>query len=153
MLGWVKQGKRDSPKAHKATQSPALNLPQVSGSQGLWQDRSPRVWYSLNSEVPAWTSFLTDTSLTLSHAQFLQSPLASTYLIAFSWTNLSYRDHQTIDPTAFLLALWEPTPVFIFAWEIPWTEEPGGLQTMVSERVRHNLATNSKTAVPSQLRF
>ena len=27
----------------------------------------------------------------------------------------------------------------ILAWEIPWTEEPGGLQSMGSERVRHNL--------------
>ena len=27
------------------------------------------------------------------------------------------------------------------AWRIPWTEEPGGLQSMLSQRVRHNLAT------------
>ena len=26
----------------------------------------------------------------------------------------------------------------ILAWEIPWTEEPGGLQSMGSPRVRHN---------------
>ena len=26
----------------------------------------------------------------------------------------------------------------IFAWEIPWTEEPGGLLSMGSERVGHN---------------
>ena len=26
----------------------------------------------------------------------------------------------------------------ILAWEIPWTEEPGGLQHMESQRVRHN---------------
>ena len=24
------------------------------------------------------------------------------------------------------------------AWEIPWTEEPGGLQSMGSQRVRHS---------------
>ena len=29
----------------------------------------------------------------------------------------------------------------ILAWEILWTEEPGGLQSMGSQRVRHNLAT------------
>ena len=28
-----------------------------------------------------------------------------------------------------------------FAWEIPWTEEPGGLQSMELQRVGHNLAT------------
>jgi len=27
------------------------------------------------------------------------------------------------------------------AWRIPWTEEPGGLQSVGSQRVRHNLAT------------
>ena len=26
----------------------------------------------------------------------------------------------------------------ILAWEIPWTEEPGGLQSVGSQRVRHN---------------
>ena len=26
----------------------------------------------------------------------------------------------------------------ILAWRIPWTEEPAGLQSMGSQRVRHN---------------
>jgi len=26
----------------------------------------------------------------------------------------------------------------ILAWEIPWTEEPGGLQSMWSQKVRHD---------------
>ena len=26
----------------------------------------------------------------------------------------------------------------ILAWKIPWTEEPGGLQSMRSQRVGHN---------------
>ena len=26
----------------------------------------------------------------------------------------------------------------ILAWRIPWTEESGGLQSMASQRVRHN---------------
>ena len=29
----------------------------------------------------------------------------------------------------------------ILAWRVPWTEEPGGLQSMGSQRVRHNRAT------------
>ena len=29
----------------------------------------------------------------------------------------------------------------ILAWEIPWTEEPSGLQSMGSQRVGHNLET------------
>ena len=31
----------------------------------------------------------------------------------------------------------------ILAWEIPWTEEPGGLYFMGLQRVRHNLTTTS----------
>ena len=31
------------------------------------------------------------------------------------------------------------------AWRIPWTEEPGGLQSMGLQRVRHNWATNTTT--------
>ena len=38
----------------------------------------------------------------------------------------------------------------ILAWRIPWTEEPGGLQSMGSQRVRHNLAT--KPPAPAVVR-
>ena len=31
----------------------------------------------------------------------------------------------------------------IFAWRIPWTEEPGGLQCMGSQKVRHNWVTDT----------
>ena len=30
----------------------------------------------------------------------------------------------------------------ILAWEIPWTEESGGLQSVGSQRVSHDLVTN-----------
>ena len=33
------------------------------------------------------------------------------------------------------------TPLQYLAWKIPWTEEPGGLQSMGSERVGHNWTT------------
>ena len=33
----------------------------------------------------------------------------------------------------------------ILAWNIPWREEPGGLQSMGSQRVRHDLATSTFT--------
>ena len=35
----------------------------------------------------------------------------------------------------------------ILAWRIPWTEEPGGPQSMGSQRVRHNWTTNTFTSV------
>ena len=32
----------------------------------------------------------------------------------------------------------------ILAWEIPWTDEPGGLQSMESQTVRHILVTKQR---------
>ena len=37
----------------------------------------------------------------------------------------------------------------ILAWKIPWTEEPGGLQSMGLQRVRHDWVTNTFTALIS----
>ena len=34
----------------------------------------------------------------------------------------------------------------ILAWRIPWTEKPGGLQSVGSQRVGHNRATNTHTS-------
>ena len=35
------------------------------------------------------------------------------------------------------------TPSSILTWRIPWTEEPGGLQFMQSQRITHNIRTNA----------
>ena len=40
---------------------------------------------------------------------------------------------------------WKPTLVFLLG-ESPWTEEPGGLQSMWSQRVGHDWATKNSTA-------
>ena len=39
----------------------------------------------------------------------------------------------------------------ILAWEIPWTEEPGGLQSMGSQGIRCNFVTMQPTATASLL--
>ena len=36
------------------------------------------------------------------------------------------------------------THTSILAWEIPWTKEPGGLQSMGSQRVRHDLSVKQQ---------
>ena len=50
---------------------------------------------------------------------------------------------------SFLLALviwfWVWVLNSILAWRIPWTEEPGGLQSMGSQRVRHDWMINTFT--------
>ena len=38
----------------------------------------------------------------------------------------------------------------IFAWRIPWTEEPGGVQSMGSQRVRHDSVTNTNQPLTLQ---
>ena len=42
---------------------------------------------------------------------------------------------------------WQPTPVFL-PGESPWTEEPGGLWSMGSQRAGHDWATKHSTAQP-----
>ena len=42
-----------------------------------------------------------------------------------------------------LLELEMATHSSILAWKIPWTEEPGGLQSMESQRVEHDWATEN----------
>ena len=39
----------------------------------------------------------------------------------------------------------------VLAWRTPWTEEPGGLQSMGSQRVGHNWATNTTTNLNSHI--
>ena len=36
----------------------------------------------------------------------------------------------------------------ILAWRIPWTKEPGGLQSLESWRVGHDWVTNNSTHIP-----
>jgi len=40
---------------------------------------------------------------------------------------------------------WQPIPGFL-PGKIPWTEEPGGLQSMESQRAGYNLATKQPRA-------
>ena len=35
----------------------------------------------------------------------------------------------------------------ILAWRIPWTEEPGGLQSMESQRIGHKLPTKPPPSI------
>ena len=41
----------------------------------------------------------------------------------------------------------------ILAWKIPWTEEPGGLQSMGSQRVRHEWAAKPLWDIDNVLEF
>ena len=36
------------------------------------------------------------------------------------------------------------------AWRIPWTEEPGGLQSLELQRIKHDWVTNTSHIFPDQ---
>ena len=46
------------------------------------------------------------------------------------------------------------TPLPVLDWETPWTEEPGGLQSMGSQRVRYDRSdlAHTRTHVKNNLR-
>ena len=39
----------------------------------------------------------------------------------------------------------------VLAWRIPWTEKPGGLQFMGSQRIGHDCVTNTHREKPTQV--
>ena len=82
-------------------------------------------------------------------------PLGLTGLILLSkglsrvFPSTTIQKHQFFRHSAFFMVQfchqylsrkWQPTPVFL-PWEIPWTEEPSGLQSTRSGRVRHDWRT------------
>ena len=56
--------------------------------------------------------------------------------LSFAWASLV---GQMVKNLLTMQETWVRS--LILVWEIPWTEEPDGLQGMGSQRVRHDLAT------------
>ena len=52
-----------------------------------------------------------------------------------------------------ILEMEMATHFSIFAWRIPWTEEPGGLQSMGLQRVGHDWVTNTHTHIHTRFFF
>ena len=67
-------------------------------------------------------------------SQMIKNPPAiwETWISSLSWEDLLEEGMATHSGMA-----WQPTPVFL-PGELPWTEEPAGLQSMGSQRVRHD---------------
>ena len=47
---------------------------------------------------------------------------------------------------------WQSTPV-LMPGKIPWTEEPGRLQSIVSQKAGHNLVTRQQQCAPHRSKF
>jgi len=71
--------------------------------------------------------------------------LSGRYLSICIYLSMPFLVTQTIKNIPAIKETWVgsfakgvATPSSILAWRIPWTEEPGGLQSMVLQRVEHN---------------
>ena len=70
------------------------------------------------------------------------------YPLQYSWASLMtymVKNPLAMQETWIQSLGWEvslkkgkATRISILAWRIPWTDEPGGLQSMGSQRVRHD---------------
>ena len=69
--------------------------------------------------------------LVLVHQSILDTSLSNCGWVTMCWQ---------VETSHSGVRKWQPTPV-LFPGEYPWTEEPGGLQSMGSQRVRHNWVT------------
>ena len=119
--------------------------------------------FSRGSSQPGWNPRLLcllhwqEGSLPLSH---LRSPILGVsesnlknITSIFGASLLAHTEKQ--EPRARSLGRGDPleketaTRSSILAWRIPWTEEPGGLQSTVSQRVRHYQMTNTSSLTSS----
>ena len=55
------------------------------------------------------------------------------------------REVDSIPESGRFLEKGMATHSSILAWRIPWTEEPGGLQSVGSKRIRYDRAANTHT--------
>ena len=96
-----------------------------------------------------WVPYVRFLSLWYSFPRSLQFPICfSMLLVALVIMNLPASAGDAGDPRDVVQSLGQEdlleeeiaTHSSILAWKIPWTEEPGGLQSMGSHRVRHDWA-------------
>ena len=110
----------------------------MSRSQGWWGSNR-RGWSShgsrfLNRITSLTPAFPSSTNMASLVVQTVKNPPAiqETWVQSLSWEDLLEEGMATHSR--------------ILAWRIPWTEEPGGLQSMGSQRVGHDC---KHTAQPS----
>ena len=140
-----------------------VTLPAVTLSLGTFCNQ---LYFELRTHLSYWTvrlirsQALSQTSVQLLHITYhpvhtycleecyvfckisSKSLLGKVMCMSFHlWSIPFHLSWPKLQPTRFL------------TWRLPWTEEPGRLQSMGSQRVRHNWATNGQwTGFSSRLR-
>ena len=133
---------RKQAEAGQRKSSPAMNHFQVSNDLPLWMLRAQAWDPSCWSGNPG--SFI--------HQLCLSFPISTVRIPVLRPHGLPRR-HSGKEPTC-VPSLGREDPLekgmathshsSVLAWEIPWTEEPGGLQPMGSQRVGHHLVNKQQ---------
>ena len=82
---------------------------------------------SISKNFPQFVVFYTVTSLVAQMVKHLPT-MRETWVRSLGWEDLLEKEMAPYSST--------------LAWKIPWVEEPGRLQSMGSQRVRHDWATS-----------
>ena len=109
---------------------------------------------------PAWYSYVIHLQYSLVHLLLFLTPLCSLHSYMFYLSFLGFMwgfpsgsvvknlpavqetcRRRRFNPWVEKVPLGKATHSTILAWKIPWTEEPGELQFMGSQRVRHDWVT------------
>ena len=116
LLEWLSLKKQEMTSVGKSLkETEALH---TAGRHVNWCSHYGKVW-----------RFLKKLKIELSHDLMVQTAMQETWVWFMGWE----------DPLEKGMA----THSSILAWRIPWTEEPGRLQSMGLQRVRHNWVTNT----------
>ena len=131
---------------------PGPRKPQSMQTVAVFAIRPPYQWPSLVESKAAWRLWGNRWQSSEQHWQSLQArnfPVAHTVknLLAMQETRVQSLGRE--DP----LKKGMTTHSSILTWEIPWREEPGGLQAMGSQRVGHDWATKHSLWVLIQWRL
>ena len=93
----------------------------------------------------SWWCYLTISSFAAHFSFYLLSfPASGSFLMSwlFALGGQSVGASASASSFQWIFMVEMATHSSIHAWKIPWTEEPGGLQSMGSQRVRHDWATS-----------
>ena len=108
---------------------------------------------SISPSVPTWTSFQPSPLGFLWSLHHKDYEATRTSLVAQTVKRLSTMRETRAwslgreDPLEKEMAIHSST----IAWKIPWTEEPGKLQSMRSQRIRHDWATSLSLSLSPEL--
>ena len=113
---------------HKHWYTYSILVPIVSVQYSSVTQSCPTLYDPMDGSVPGFPVHHQLPELAQTHVYWVHDAIQPFHLLL------------SPSPPAFNLSLEKEmaTHSSFLAWEIPWTEEPGGLLSMGSQRVRHN---------------